>query len=148
MEKVDFFNFFIDEINKLKDYIENEAVTSSNIKELATDTIFDCNRFVTLYIELLNRYEAKSFEQLLSKFQSNQLYADFENIIKKTFKNWDEALNRVNKLYVESFKDEPGFDHKLKLDQIEFKTIPEMKPYRLSDHSEGYKLIVLLRHFQ
>ncbi len=148
MERVENFNFFIKEIEKLQDYIENEAVNSSNIRELANDKIFDCNHFVTRYIELLKQFEVKSYEQLLSVFQSNQLYSNFENIIKKTFKNWDDAINRINKLYVDSLKVEPGFDQNLRLDEIEFKTIPELKPYHLKDHSEGYKLIVLLRHFQ
>jgi hypothetical protein len=148
MERVENFNFFIKEIEKLQDYIENEAVNSSNIRELANDKIFDCNRFVTRYIELLKQFEVKSYEQLLSVFQSNQLYSDFESIIKKTFKNWDDAINRINKLYVGSLKIEPGFDQNLRLDEIEFTTIPDLKPYHLKDHSEGYKLIVLLRHFQ
>ena len=148
MERVENFNFFIKEIQKLQDYIENEAANSSNIKDFANDKVFDCNHFVTLYIQLLKQFEVKSYEQLLSVFQSNQLYSDFEAIIKKTFKNWDDGINRVNKLYVDSLKDEPRFDHNLNLDEIEFKTIPDLKPFHLKDHSEGYKLIVLLRHFQ
>ena len=148
METVACFNYFIKEIDKLRDYMENEVNKMSNVKELDKDKIFECNRFVTLYIDMLEQFDVKSFEELLSVFQKEQIYSNFETIIKTTFENWDKAINRINKIYVDSFKDEPGYDHNLKLDEISFETIPDKKPYRLSDHTESYKLIVLLRHFQ
>jgi hypothetical protein len=148
MKKVEHFEIFIKEIDKLRDYIENEAKDSDKIKDIIKDKIFDCNRFVTLYLDLLRQFEVRNYDELMNVFQSDPLYENFKNKVEDTFKNWDASLNYINKLYVASLADEPEFDHNLLLDEIEFKTIPDLKPYHLNDHQENYKLIVLLRHFQ